>query len=247
GTSGKVVSAGTCTPPPKDETEDFEVPPEEEWAVKDDPRLKVCDNFVQDLALDKPATQSSTFNQKELTAEELKQVDEKERNLIFSHSGPGLAVNGDMSFTLREGSCSHTSHSKDPWWKVDLGAEHIITDVSIQTTSEGTKVDALKNFEIRVGILQEFQKNPMCGERVAATHLGELWTSTCDPAIPGRYVSVQAFGETYLTLCEVAVFARKDNQGKCSTELKRRRSNIATVPHKDRVLKRAKITYGRYD
>lgn len=88
-----------------------------------------------DLALNKPATQSSTFNQKELTAEELKKVNEDERNIIFAKSGAGLAVNGDMSFTLQEGSCSHTSHSKDPWWKVDLQAEHIITDVSIQTTS----------------------------------------------------------------------------------------------------------------
>jgi len=56
---------------------------------------------------------------------------------------------------------------------------------------------------------KQFEKNPMCGIRVKGIHVGELWTSTCDPPIPGQYVSVQSFGMYRLTLCEVAVYTRR--------------------------------------
>ncbi|XP_032231154.2 uncharacterized protein LOC116614356 [Nematostella vectensis] len=111
--------------------------------------------------------------------------------------------------------------------------------------SEGSLIEALSNFEIRVGMSAEFKTNPMCGARVISTHVGELWTSQCTPPLPGQYVSVQMYGNVYLSLCEVAVFARKDNHGKCSDELRRKRSLITS--YKDLVLKRATVTYGRYE
>ena len=72
----------------------------------------------------------------------------------------------------------------------------------------GLKVEPLANFEIRVGMSRDFEKNPMCGERVGQLHYGEVWTSKCEPPISGQYVSVQRFGKVFMTICEVAVFAR---------------------------------------
>jgi hypothetical protein len=90
--------------------------------------------YPSDLALNKPATQSSTFNKNDLDSDELKLLEGTDKNILYK-AGPEMAVNGDMASVLREGSCSHTSLSKNPWWKVDLQSEHIITDVSIQTAS----------------------------------------------------------------------------------------------------------------
>lgn len=70
----------------------------------------------KDLALNKPATQSSTFVSTE--PPKLK-TDAK------------LAVDGDMAIQLTEGSCAQTAKQVDPWWKVDLLREYVITDVSV--------------------------------------------------------------------------------------------------------------------
>ena len=48
----------------------------------------------------------------------------------------------------------------------------------------------------------------MCGDRVRQLAAGEVWTQECKPPIAGRHVSVSMVGKGYLTLCEVAVFAR---------------------------------------
>ncbi|XP_048589634.1 uncharacterized protein LOC5511196 [Nematostella vectensis] len=210
----------------------------QEWRVHNDPRKKVCDYFVKDLSFNKPATQSSR-----LTEANLDNSVSAEEKRVYLNSGPELAVNGDMSSRLPEGSCAHTASEKDPWWRVDLQDEYIVTDVSLQSAMNGYLVEALSNFEIRVGMATDFKRNPMCGQRVVSTHLGELWTSQCEPAIPGRYVSVQKFGEAVsLTLCEVAVFARKDNS--CSIKLQKKRNEITS--YKGLAIKRASVTYGYY-
>ena len=76
--------------------------------------------FFIDLALNKPASQSSTF------------VSTETPNLKTSAD---LAVNGDMASQLTEGSCAQTAQQADPWWKVDLLREYVITDVSVVSAS----------------------------------------------------------------------------------------------------------------
>ena len=60
---------------------------------------------IPDLALEKTTEQSST-----------------------SHNGfSNRAVDGDYSIQWDKGSCTHTRDEVDPWWRVDLGKEYIVT------------------------------------------------------------------------------------------------------------------------
>ena len=68
--------------------------------------------------------------------------------------------------------------------------------------------ERLKNFEVRVGINANNLENPTCHDRVRAADQGSSVNIMCNPPIPGRYVSVQMFGNGILTLCEVMVQSR---------------------------------------
>lgn len=69
-----------------------------------------------------------------MDAQELAEIkDPKIKDIIFKKVGPELAVDGNMNLDITGGSCAHTALSQDPWWRVDLQAEHVVTDVSIQT------------------------------------------------------------------------------------------------------------------
>ncbi len=37
------------------------------------------------------------------------------------------AVDGNFKYTFADKSCTHTKDEANPWWRVDLGKEHIIT------------------------------------------------------------------------------------------------------------------------
>lgn len=45
--------------------------------------------------------------------------------------GANRAIDGDMSSSLKDGSCILTETQRDPWWRVDLLKEYLVTDVSI--------------------------------------------------------------------------------------------------------------------
>ena len=68
--------------------------------------------------------------------------------------------------------------------------------------------ERLKNFEVRIGVNTDNLKNPTCSERVTSVGQAAALPLSCDPPIPGRYVSVQMFGEGILTMCEVMVYSR---------------------------------------
>ena len=68
--------------------------------------------------------------------------------------------------------------------------------------------ERLTNFDVRVGVSTDNLQNPTCHDRVGTVGQGQFLNVQCDPPIPGRYVSVQMFGEGYLTLCEVFVYSR---------------------------------------
>ena len=81
------------------------------------------------LALKKPATQSSTYHY----------------NGAASH-----AVDGDDDVNYHDGSCTHTRKSKNPSWRVDLGSSKKVSRVDIFNRADCC-TDRLKNFEVRVG------------------------------------------------------------------------------------------------
>ena len=72
--------------------------------------------------------------------------------------------------------------------------------------------ERLKNFDVRVGVNKDNLQNPTCHDRVRTVGQGQALRVQCDPPIPGRYVSVQMFGEGILSMCEVTVYSRV---GKC--------------------------------
>ena len=45
-----------------------------------------------------------------------------------AHDGfASRAVDGNYKFHWSDKSCTHTNDEVDPWWRVDLGKEYIIT------------------------------------------------------------------------------------------------------------------------
>ena len=64
-----------------------------------------------------------------------------------------LAVDGNPQRKLYLNNvywCAVTSLSKDPWWRVDLGARYIVQEVKIVSRADGNG-SGLTNFEIRIG------------------------------------------------------------------------------------------------
>lgn len=85
-----------------------------------------------DVALNKPALQSSLLA---VDALENEQKDEKGNPVVIPGVGPELAVDGNMSTIPSMGSCSMTALEVDPWWRVDLQRELVVTDVNVVSSS----------------------------------------------------------------------------------------------------------------
>ena len=81
----------------------------------------------ENLALGKPASQSSTADNDQAVA--------------------GLAVDGNTSGIFAEHSISHTNREQDPWWEVDLGEVCTIQEVRVWNRCDGVE-DRLKNLSI---------------------------------------------------------------------------------------------------
>ena len=81
----------------------------------------------ENLALGKPATQSSTADNDQAVAT--------------------LAVDGNTSGIFAEHSISHTNWEQNPWWEVDLGEVCAIQEVRVWNRSDGVE-DRLKNVRI---------------------------------------------------------------------------------------------------
>ena len=81
----------------------------------------------ENLALGKPAVQSSTADNDQAVA--------------------GLAVDGNTSGVFAEHSISHTNREQNPWWEVDLGEVCTIHEVRVWNRSDGVE-ERLKNVKI---------------------------------------------------------------------------------------------------
>jgi hypothetical protein len=68
----------------------------------------------------------------------------------------------------------------------------------------------LSGFEIRVGNSVNVNTNQRCGTKYSLKR-GETKEVVCNPALDGRFliISMENSGGSFLTLCEVAVYARK--------------------------------------
>ncbi|XP_022792631.1 uncharacterized protein LOC111331727 [Stylophora pistillata] len=157
---------------------------DQRFEIMDESVASICSKFARNLAYHKTTEQSST-----------------------AHGGfSSRAVDENYSAFYNDKSCTHTRKEQDPWWRVDLGREYIVTDVLI--VNRHGSYQRLKNFDVKVGISKNNKENPTCHDRVRYVDQAQALRVQCDPPIPGRYVSVQMYQFEYLTLCEVAVYSR---------------------------------------
>ncbi|XP_077985240.1 xanthine dehydrogenase/oxidase-like [Glandiceps talaboti] len=116
------------------------------------------------------------------------------------------AIDGDTNSDYLMNTCSHTDDEQDPWWKVDLGTSYPVYDVII-TNRQDCHSERILGTEVRVGDNEDIGANALCGEPVESDRVSdETLIFECDPALQGRYVSIQLVGrQSHLHVCEVAV------------------------------------------
>ncbi|XP_019622324.1 PREDICTED: LOW QUALITY PROTEIN: uncharacterized protein LOC109468522 [Branchiostoma belcheri] len=155
------------TPPPK---------------VKAPPKLGQCAASTTNIALNRPATQSSTAYE----------------------GAPGRAVDGNDSPVYSSNSCTHTAREANPWWRVDLGSS-LCVDRVVVTNRKDCCSNRLNRFTVYVGDNPDVLKNPTCGGAQRVRGKGAI-TVNCG-RLTGRYVGIALAGKRrVLTLCEVQVF-----------------------------------------
>nr|XP_034315866.1 uncharacterized protein LOC117685540 [Crassostrea gigas] len=152
-----------------------------------------CIRVVSNLALHKPATQSSTLTW-------------TEAGLTYSAN---LAVDGNNGTDHAVDKCSSTEGGDtNPWWLVDLKAVYSITSVRIFNRGMdkwGEDVsNRLRNVTVTVGVT-ESDVNTSCGFFAGPGTLSQLVVIDCPTLPQGRFVKISIITE-FLTLCEVEVF-----------------------------------------
>ncbi|XP_068704515.1 uncharacterized protein [Montipora foliosa] len=157
---------------------------DQRFEVVNEIAASICSKYDKNLAYKKSTAQSST-----------------DYNGFSSR-----AVDENLGPYYSSKSCTHTRTETDPWWRVDLGREYIVTDVTVINRFD--YYERLKNFDVRIGVNTDNLQNPTCSDRVTSVGQGAALQLSCDPPIPGRYVSVQMFGKGILTMCEVMVYSR---------------------------------------
>ncbi len=113
------------------------------------------------------------------------------------------AVDGNTQGNYHKGSVTHTHHTNNPWWEVDLGKDYGIEQIKL-FNRVGCCTDRLDNFSINI-----YNSNRQLVGRVAnqRTFTG---SKMFNKKATGRYVRVQIAGKGTLSLAEVQVFGRSN-------------------------------------
>jgi hypothetical protein len=150
-------------------------------------------SFVPNLAVDKPATQSSTF---------------------AGSTGAGGAVDGNLDGNFFHGSVTSTNPDPNAWWQVDLGASKSVASIVISGRTDCCS-SRLSDYWV---FLSDTPFSPGDTPAMLQNRAG-TWSShqTTAPnpsttirtaGANGRYVRVQLTGTDYLSLVEVQVFGQ---------------------------------------
>jgi hypothetical protein len=152
------------------------------------------DDMNVNLALNKNATQSSTFDEKSL---------------------PNQALDGNKDPDFYHFSCTHTGSSDIPtWWAVDLGKEAKVGRVRITNRGDCCS-NRLKNFYIGLTNVTLSPKKPpkldkshLC-VHYAGTIPGGVSSEFICAVIPtGRYLFVMLSKPEFLTICELEAYTK---------------------------------------
>jgi len=120
------------------------------------------------------------------------------------YNGPATrAIDGNTNSNYGQGSCTHTTKTNKPWWRVDLAATQQVGAVQVWNRGDccGSR---LNGFQVRVGDSSVVNSNPQCGADVSISE-GKSVKVACE-SMQGRYVGITLPRSDYLTICEVKVF-----------------------------------------
>ena len=148
----------------------------------------------QDVAVNKAATQSSTYQP--------------------GFTGASKAVDGNTDGIYADGSLTHTNLDANAWWEVDLGASVTVSSIGIWNRTDccGSRLSDYWVFVSNTPFLPT--DTPTTLQNRAGTYSSHQTTqpnpsaSIAVPSAQGRYVRVQLSGTNYLSLAEVQVFGQ---------------------------------------
>ena len=136
------------------------------------------------LALGKPATESSTY----------------------TYSIPvaaGYAVDGNTDGEFLNGSTTHTNIEQGAWWQVDLGSKKNINEIIIYNRIDCC-ANRLSNYQVSISDKADFSTHTYQQDfHVAPNPKTNIKLDA--PGKQGRYVRIQLLDKNYLSLSEVQV------------------------------------------
>ena len=117
-----------------------------------------------------------------------------------------FAIDGDTNGKYSQKSVTHTMSQLNPWWAVDLGANHEIDRIVVWNRTDLGVQKRLQNFSVYV--LDE-KGLPVFSQGYCQNGFPNPALAIAMPtAIRGRYVKIMLNGRNYLHLAEVQVFGR---------------------------------------
>jgi hypothetical protein len=112
---------------------------------------------------------------------------------------PSRAVDGNPDGNWYDGSVTHTEYLSQPWWQVDLGADHYVKSIDIFNRTDCC-AERLTDFKIVTSLSNG---TPTSSQTFSGT--GARPTSLAIEA-QARYVTISLLGTDYLSLAEVYVW-----------------------------------------
>jgi len=163
----------------------------QDWTLDEPGHTVELGNANENMALNKPTVQSSTYD---------------------VNSGANMAVDGVFPLKNRD-HCSSTKAAAPEWLVVDLGQETPIGRVRI-TSRRDAYPEQLNNFFIGLTNVSPsiappsvFENSSICKYYVGHPPLGVPTNIICDPATePGRYLFVYFRQAQALTICELEAY-----------------------------------------
>ncbi|XP_034001800.1 fucolectin-4-like [Trematomus bernacchii] len=128
------------------------------------------------------------------------------QSLLHGSANADRAIDGSRASKFNDGSCSHTAHELNPWWRLALPKTHKVFSVKITNLYEVPQ--RLNEAEIRIGdsLVNNGAANPRFAV-ITSIPAGETVEFKVSNGMDGRYVYIGVPGrKEFLTLCEVEVF-----------------------------------------
>jgi len=143
------------------------------------------------LALNKPASQSSTLTANGIIGDAAKAVDGNDEGVFFTTPASNSSV-------------SATDTEFQPWWEVDLEDNYLIENINFYNRTDGS--DRTRNCYVLISN-NPFTSSDLTGARAEASYeyyIADLVgsPSTFNPNVEGQYIRVQMEEAGYLVIAE---------------------------------------------